>query len=293
MTHFRTLLAACSLALIASSSLPLPADAQTANRPTQDDAGTIQNVKERAQRLRSRLRIIGGVPAAEGEIPWQAALLWTAPGDTTPATERFFCGGSFISRRWVLTAGHCVQYMIGAAQYHQVGGGSVDLLGSGMKFYRITDIVIHPRYNGEAIDYDYALIRIDSDFPGTFIEVVRSSDSSSVTPGTISTVSGWGVDASGNGQRRLRKVDVPIVARATCNSANWYDGLITDRMFCAGVKDKDSCQGDSGGPLTIAFAGVRRLVGEVSWGEGCALENRPGVYSRNLVVLDWIKANAR
>lgn len=292
MSRLRAFLAVSAFASIVAWALPA-AQAQTAARPAPADIQTKQNIKDRADRLRSRLRIIGGVPAAEGEIPWQAALLWTFPGDATPATERFFCGGSFISRRWVLTAAHCVHGMIGAAQYHQVAGGSIDLLGNGMRFYRITDIVIHPRYNSETIDHDYALIRIDADFPGTFIEVVRSSDSSSVTPGTIATVSGWGVDASGNVQQRLRRVDVPIVARTTCNSANWYNGMITDRMFCAGVKDKDSCQGDSGGPLTIAFAGVRRLVGEVSWGEGCALENRPGVYSRNLVVLDWIKANAR
>jgi trypsin len=42
-------------------------------------------------------------------------------------------------------------------------------------------------------------------------------------------------------------------------------------MFCAGLTQggKDSCQGDS----------TKVLVGAVSWGEGCAAPNAPGVYA--------------
>ena len=63
---------------------------------------------------------------------------------------------------------------------------------------------------------------------------------------------------------------------------------IYESMICAGSAGKDSCQGDSGGPLTQAGL----LVGVVSWGEGCADEGYPGVYTEVSYFLDWIEASA-
>ena len=49
-------------------------------------------------------------------------------------------------------------------------------------------------------------------------------------------------------------------------------------MVCAGYSSGgvDTCQGDSGGPLIIG--GV--LAGIVSWGDGCADAQYPGIYTR-------------
>ncbi len=71
-------------------------------------------------------------------------------------------------------------------------------------------------------------------------------------------------------------VNVNYVKQSTCNSN--YSGAITDEMMCAADTDQDSCQGDSGGPLYDSDSSS--LVGVVSWGQGCAEANFPGVYAR-------------
>lgn len=92
--------------------------------------------------------------------------------------------------------------------------------------------------------------------------------------------------------RDLRYLEhIPMVERATCNQPLSYDGKITNNMICVGFKEGegDSCQGDSGGPLTVEATAVPTLAGIVSWGEGCAEANKPGVYTRVANYVGWIQ----
>lgn len=50
-------------------------------------------------------------------------------------------------------------------------------------------------------------------------------------------------------------------------------------------------QGDSGGPLVTLHHSVWWLVGDTSWGTGCATPNKPGVYGNMTVFTDWIYRN--
>ncbi|PIO41131.1 hypothetical protein AB205_0216790 [Aquarana catesbeiana] len=90
----------------------------------------------------------------------------------------------------------------------------------------------------------------------------------------------------------LQEVMVPLIDRNTCQmdySLGTSD-LIKYDQICAGYKNgqKDSCQGDSGGPLVCEVQGVWYQVGIVSWGDGCAEPNFPGVYTLVTAYQAWI-----
>jgi trypsin len=154
--------------------------------------------------------------------------------------------------------------------------------------------VTHPNYNVPSqLNNDFAILHLS-----TPVQIgTRAAPACLATPSMAGdflvekplTVSGWGaLQEGGGGPTVLHSVDVPGVTNTVCNGA--YNGAITDQMLCAGEPTGgiDSCQGDSGGPLTYTMEGRTYLVGVVSWGIGCAREDRYGVYARVTEEMDWI-----
>ncbi|XP_014890324.1 suppressor of tumorigenicity 14 protein homolog, partial [Poecilia latipinna] len=96
--------------------------------------------------------------------------------------------------------------------------------------------------------------------------------------------------SAGAGARVLQKARVRIINSTVCRTL--LRDPLSDRMLCAGVLagGVDACQGDSGGPLAVTNPSGRVFVaGVVSWGEGCALRNKPGVYTRVTRFRHWIR----
>ncbi|MFZ5910111.1 MAG: trypsin-like serine protease [Chloroflexota bacterium] len=244
--------------------------------------------------------IVGGAPADPGEWPWQVALVY---GDATGPNFWYdqFCGGSLISNQWVVTAAHCVTNGTtpNNASEVDVVAGIYDLWApaAGYQHRNVANIVVHPKWDPNTMDYDIALLKLAS--PVTLggsgetktaaVPLVPSGIGA--LTGTTSWVTGWGNTESSVGYPdELYEVSVPVIANSVCNDASHYNGDITDRMLCAGYDagGKDSCQGDSGGPLVVWNSSQWQLAGIVSWGDGCAEPYRQGVYTRVSEFVDWI-----
>ncbi len=246
-------------------------------------------------------RIVGGNTTTISQHPWQAALV-VDPDKAPPGLsdkDRFFCGGSLITRRVVLTAGHCidgtdvenstdldpddVNVIVGRTTLTTDPATDEEFLGP------MTAVEHHPSFNSETFENDVGFIVLPTPgfTPASNKQVIRlagSEDRTLWVPDSQTVVSGWGVTSEeGSTSDTLKEAVVPSLPSQTCASPDVYgEGFVTPIMTCAGFLEggTDSCQGDSGGPLTTPKGNARRLIGVVSFGNGCARPGFPGIYAR-------------
>ncbi|XP_071352984.1 ST14 transmembrane serine protease matriptase a [Trachinotus anak] len=235
-------------------------------------------------------RIVGGQDAEDGEFPWQVSLHVKNYGHV--------CGASIISPRWLVTAAHCVQDD-GKTRFSQPGTWEAYLglhtqrkTGSPVVKKNLKQVISHPNYNAYTFDNDIALMELDS--PVTYSDYIRPiclpSPQHDFPAGNTVWITGWGATREGGfAATVLQKAQVRIINHSVCN--NLMGGQITSRMLCAGVLTGgvDACQGDSGGPLSSPSGTRMFLAGVVSWGDGCARRNKPGIYTTVTKFRGWIK----
>ncbi len=253
----------------------------------------------------ARPRIVGGVKAADGAYPFQAAIFIGSGG-------RGLCGGSLIDAEWVLTAAHCVtktnsKRKLPARDFSvQIGGGRIDGEDASDASGALIDVVrviAHDRYDPRTFANDVALLKLKTAVrevtPIALAETLQA-DPKIEKGGAMLTVTGYGVTEKEGTEKSgsLQELQQPLVSLESCKRAYPKD-TITIARLCVGADTdgRSACQGDSGGPLFRAqnpddggaTPRPMRQHGIVSSGKHCAEAGKYGVYARVSHYERWIR----
>jgi len=254
-------------------------------------------------------RIVGGKKVKKlSMFPWQLSLSSTFLG----LYYQHRCGAALINDRWALTAAHCTQHVYDESDTNlYLIGGFLDINDKETAQIRYVDKIInHENFMPTLYENDISLLRTDKPFTYTpsLIPIclpdrvmVDAPGYDEVNVGREATLTGWGRQWNdGPLAEQLEMVTLPLLDNTEC--MRWYNAsgsrqfIPAQTFLCAGHKKgkEDACSGDSGGPLIVSREDGRSMLwGIVSWGIGCGVAGRPGVYTRVSQFTNWIDDNVK
>ncbi|KAM6956333.1 urokinase-type plasminogen activator-like [Aplochiton taeniatus] len=253
------------------------------------------------QKAERRFKIVGGAASPIEAQPWTAAIY--------RKRNSFLCGGTLIAPCWVLTAAHCFDDREDTPRSQlsvYLGKNFINAADADKEqTFSVEKLIIHKNYDHLAgtFDNDIALLNIKSRDGSCAVRTDSVRTACLVPPGTmlpsgsVCSIAGYGLEREKAlaYSKFLKQTEVELFSQDTCKGPDYYGKLISDNMFCAGGPNwkTDACKGDSGGPLVCDVQGRMFLLGVISWGEGCARRNKPGVYTRVSNYNQWIALNTR
>jgi trypsin len=259
--------------------------------------------------------VVGGHDASPGEYPYVAHIL---------IDRAFQCTGTLVTPTHVVTAAHCGSLVPGGVANVPIGQPG-QLIEVSLGAHRTPSASLTGGYQSEgekhvaksvsvapgwaglgSVSSDVSVIELPTLSANAPVKIASAAERSLWTAGTMATIAGYGVtESDGDQPEFLQEAQVPITADAVTAEAYPYlvDGV--DPLF-GGFESRtqvgagfpeggvDTCQGDSGGPLLVPAGTELRLVGDTSYGNGCAEPGFPGVYGRvaDDTLREWIRTVA-
>lgn len=213
------------------------------------------------QQIKELIRIVGGVPALEGEFN-ECCLIGTR---NVNGTIEWFCTGVLIHPRIVVSAAHCIS---------PVSGYVVALSTNNQNQLRRAEIVnvrktiVHPAYTRTGHLHDLSVLILQEEAQTTPVSIGTSDQLNATSE--VELV-GFGNDdvasSKGFGIKRKVTVDIVSIRRNPNEDLNADEAVFryeSDLEFVAGGKGFDTCNGDSGGPVYIIQGEQRTVAGLTS-----------------------------
>lgn len=239
-----------------------------------------------------------------GEFPWMVGIF--------TGRQEFLCGGTLIHPRLVVTTSHNLVNETVDTLVARAGDWDLNSLNEPYPHQgsRIKEIIMHSEFDPNSLYNDIALLLLDEPIrlaPHIQPLCLPPPESPELTNQLLSVTcyaTGWGTKEAGSDKLEhvLKRINLPLVEREECQAKLRNTRLearfrLRPSFICAGGDPgKDTCKGDGGSPLFCQMPGEMdryQLVGIVSWGVECAVEDIPAVYVNVPHLRGWIDEKIR
>lgn len=244
---------------------------------------------------------INGISTSVGQFPWVVPLFKRQSGED----PEYFCTGTILTRRHLLTAAHCVydkraEDVVAIPGMHDISDFS-DRNGA---FADVQEIISHEDFDMDSEhlvdqDADIAMLRLWNllQFTQNIRPLCLWRNQASLNRNTKhrGVVSGWGETEDG-------KTNLPfyytstVVSRQKCSDTLGFDIPRRARLICADGAGSVACKGDSGSALAMSRNNRFYLRGVVSKTVlddetlTCAAD-KYAIFTDAAKFMDWIVGN--
>ena len=218
-------------------------------------------------------KIDDGQEARPHQFPWQVGFF---------VDNSYFCTGTIISSKYILTAAHCGAY----GSHYEVIIGAHELMDPANKRIDSYNAIVHPEWDEYNLANDIAILELEEEIDFDTepnVGAICLTSSGNFT-GQMSLLSGW-VQSQETGKGVVGYVDnLPILSKPDCEE---FWGELNGGVICIGP---EICHINSGIPLSIPGTQFEQ-IGIASAGStlGCDA-GAPFLFTDVTMYFSWISS---